>query len=304
MRHRFARMLIVGVVVALSVATIGEVAVAASTQVAVGRDGRLTLLILGSDRRAGLSGERTDTMMVVTIDPRLHRPVAVSIPRDTARFPNALGYTGKVNDLFHQYDRTRTRAGALQAVKRDFAAALRIEIDYAVLVDFRGFNALIDKIGGIDITLAQTYRDARFQWAANGRRHVGVTFKAGLNHLNGARALIFARSRKGCCPGGGDFGRASRQQMVIMATIRKVAARGPAALPALMTSVRRHIETDLPWTAAPGVYSLVSRANFGLTQRTVFKPSGYATHIPGTTRYLLKLAVVRGYTHRWFAVAR
>jgi LCP family protein required for cell wall assembly len=304
MRHTITRLLIVALMVVTSVVTVGDVALAASTAVAVGRDGRLTILILGSDRRVGLSGERTDTMMVVSTDARTHRPVAVSIPRDTARFPNALRYTGKVNSLFERYLRTRSRAASLRAMKADFSAALAIEIDYVVMIKFYGFSALINKIGGIDIRLTQRYSDSRFQWALNGRKHVGISFPAGLNHMNGPQALMFARSRKGCCPGGGDFGRAVRQQTVILAAIAKVRSRGLGAFPALLSLSTRAVETDMPWTAGAGVFNLVSRINTGLTQRAVFKPTTYATHIAGTTAYQLKLTAVRAYTRKWFAPVR
>ena len=125
-----------------------------------------------------------------------------------------------------------------------------------------------------------------------------MTFPAGVNHLNGQRALIFARTRKG----DNDFERARRQQQLIIATVDKVRAKGLAILPALLRVGRNgdYIRTDLPLTLAPQIYRLINAADAAHATQVVFGPRTWASSTGGTA-FALKINKVREWTARWMA---
>lgn len=262
-----------------------------------GRDGRLTILLLGSDYRPAHPGNRTDTIMVVSVVPETGAVSALSIPRDTARFPLPGGgvYGPKINGLYQHYlARLGRRDKAAEAMKRTVGSALGVEIDSYVVTGFEGVRRLIDAVGGVDVTLARPVRDP-YYWV--NARTQGIYFPAGVNHLNGKRALIFARTRKG----DNDFERARRQQQLVAAGVEAVRERGLARLPQLLVTAARFVRTDLPLVEAPRIFEIVANAKLGKARRVVLSPTRYATGIAGTYSYQLRLGVVRDLVARWFA---
>jgi LCP family protein required for cell wall assembly len=261
----------------------------------LGLDGRFTLLLLGSDYRPSSRGNRTDTIMLVSISPTDDSVAAVSIPRDTARFPLPDGtvFEPKINELYQSTIRRVGKGEAGAEIRRLIGSTLGVEIDAYALIGLFGVTVLVDEIGGVDVTLDTTYHDP-FYWV---NAHTqGVTFPAGVNHLDGARALIFARTRKG----DSDFQRVRRQQQLVLAVAEKVLKRGLASVPALLQLGKRWVSTDLPVDQAAAIFELVASADLGHVRQDVFGPR-YATKIPGTVNYELDLTKVRALVARWFA---
>jgi hypothetical protein len=111
--------------------------------------------------------------------------------------------------------------------------------------------------------------------------------------------LIFARSRKG----DNDFGRARRQQILIMAALDKARTVGPSAIPELLAVADRALRTDLPLDRAPELLELFSTVDLSKTKRTVFGPRTYATGTVGGA-FALKLDVCRTWIAKNFPPAR
>lgn len=266
----------------------------------VGSDGRFTVLLLGSDARPGLSGERTDMIMVATIDPATGRLATVSLPRDMEGVPIGDGqtYHGKITGLFQDYElHGASRQEALRKTKDALAYAFGIEIDHYALIKFPGVVSLIDRIGGVDIQLKARFEDPTAHITTNGRR--GLHLRAGLIHMNGKLALAFARSRHTTT----DFDRARRQQLIISATIQKVRDAGVDALPALADFAISQIETDLPLSAAPAVFALGQRADLSHRKGVVLEPSRYAANGSVLYSFFMKVDAVRALFDRIFAPA-
>ncbi len=265
----------------------------------LGQDGRLTILFLGSDYRKGHAGNRTDMIMVASIDATANTISVASIPRDTARFPLPGGgiYEPKVNALYESLVASKgSSIEALREMKRIFGAALDVEIDSAAVIGFKGVVELIDALGGVDVTLAKAVNDPTY-WLSADRR--GVYFPAGPNHLDGERALIFARTRKG----DNDFQRTRRQQLLIAAVAEAVRDRGLQHLPELLEIGSRMVTTDLPITQAPRIFEIVAAANIATRKGVVLGPRTYSGKIAGTSSYELKIPVVRDLMSKWFAPA-
>jgi LCP family protein required for cell wall assembly len=241
----------------------------------LGSDGRLTVLLLGTDYRPAHPGNRTDAIMVVSIDPTTGKSAAFSVPRDVADFPlpKSGNYGPKVNGLYQHLESTMGDGG--QGMKQAVGRAFGIEIDRYVLIGFTGVSRLVGAVGGVDVTLAQPYYDP-FYWVNN--HHQGWGLPAGKSHLNAADALIFARSRKG----DSDFQRAKRQQMLVMAAVAKVRTRGLAQLPALLQIAKDTVRTDLPLDRMADLYGLFSTVNLDVAKHVVFGPTKYAFRAGGT----------------------
>jgi LCP family protein required for cell wall assembly len=242
----------------------------------VGSDGRLTVLILGSDYREGVIGARTDAIIVATLNPKSGRVVLVSLPRDTVNVPIAPGrtYAGRINSLFWEYERDLGKTKpALKKVKRDLAYAFGTEIDYYALVEFDGLVRLINSIGGVDVTLAESLIDPTMHIGQN-----GLKLKAGERDLDGRKALAFSRSRHSDT----DYDRSRRQHQVLSAAAQKVRKRGADQLPSLVDVARKKVVTDMPLRAAPALLELGATANLDKVRSIVLEPGRYARQLAGS----------------------
>ncbi len=230
----------------------------------LGRDGRFTILLLGSDSRPSHPGIRTDTIVVASVDPVTRRAAAVSIPRDTVNFPLSGGrtYRGKINALYQALGHTTRSPGT--ALRKIVGTALGIEIDAYVVVGFDGFRKLVNNVRGLDVYVARSFYDS-------------------------------ARTRHA----DSDYARARRQQQLIVAAVGKVRSRGLAGLTMLLTASRGLVKTDLPLSYAPLIFAMVSRADVGHAHQTVFGPRAFALSIGGYNN-VLRLAACRAWIRRYF----
>jgi LCP family protein required for cell wall assembly len=261
----------------------------------LGLDGRFTILLLGSDFRGSSPGNRTDTIMIVSVVPGDGAVSVVSIPRDTAQFPLPDGtvWQSKLNGLYPATIKRVGRDRAGTELRGMIGGTLGVEIDAYALIGMVGLTTLIDAVGGVDVVLDAAVHDP-YYWTNDGVQ--GVSFAAGKNHLNGERALIFARTRKG----DSDFQRVRRQQQLVQAVAEKVLKRGASALPALLDMARKWVITDVGIDKAMALYELVAKADLDHVRRTVLGPK-YADKIPGTVDYRLRLDEVRPLIAAWYA---
>jgi len=210
--------------------------------------GRVNLLVMGIDQRKGQEGYwRTDTMLIVTVDPEAQTVGMISIPRDL--WVPIWGYdiTNRINTA-HYYGDYYAYPGGGPALARDTVAYnLGIPIHHYVRLNFTSFEKLIDEIGGIDIYVEKTINDSQYPDENYG--YDPFYLPAGQHHLDGQTALKYARTRHGS----NDFARAKRQQQVILAARDQVAnlgqlprliANGPDILNALGDSVHTDLTLD------------------------------------------------------------
>jgi polyisoprenyl-teichoic acid--peptidoglycan teichoic acid transferase len=249
----------------------------------LGRDGRLTILLLGSDHRKGVIGERLDAIIVATINPRNGKVAMASLPRDTVGVPIADGrvYPGRINALFWELERqTGKRDVALRRFTDALAYAFDTEIDHYALVRFRGFERLVESLGGVQVELATDFVDPSMRVGPRGLR-----LKAGTRRLNGKQALAFARSRHT----DSDYERSRRQQQVLGAAVTRVRELGAASLPALVKAAGRSLETSIPPESAPALLALGQRADVASFRSIVLAPVTFAA--PGPILYTIRMRV-------------
>ena len=250
----------------------------------LGDDGRLSVLILGSDARAGLAGARTDAIIVASIDPTTGNVAMASMPRDTVNVPIAPGkvYGGRINALYGEFLRsTGKERKALKMTRQAFEYAFDTEIDYYAMVEFTGLVRLINGIGGVEVTLDKPLIDPTMHIGKKGLR-----LKAGTRSLDGKTALAFSRSRHS----DSDYFRAGRQQQVIAAAAVKVRDRGISALPALIELAQSKLVTDFPLSAAPALFELADIAKLNKPKSVVLAPGRWAR--PAAQLYTIAPRVV------------
>jgi polyisoprenyl-teichoic acid--peptidoglycan teichoic acid transferase len=204
----------------------------------------ITVLLLGSDQRPGESGpSRTDTVIVARIDPGLRRIALLSLPRDLIVEIPGYGY-GRINAAHVYGDIDPSLGGGLALARTTVSSLISAPIDYAVLVDFEGFIGLIDAIGGVDINVPTALYDSAYPTMDYG--YMEVYFEPGDQHMDGQRALQYARTRHM----DSDFQRARRQQEIMLAAARRIQGQNPLELidsiAAATTALRGYVYTDLP----------------------------------------------------------
>jgi LCP family protein required for cell wall assembly len=205
---------------------------------------RVNILLLGIDQREGQYGPwRTDTMIVLTIDPENNTAGMLSIPRDL--WVSIPGYEeNRINTAHYTGDLEDYPGGGPALAIKTVQYNLGISIHYYVRVNFNGFVEAIDTIGGIDIYVEEEIYDPEYPDEADGFDPLYIP--AGSQHMDGELALKYARTRHT----GSDFDRLRRQQQVIM-TVRDKVLRFDLLsellpkLPDLLKTVGEAIQTDL-----------------------------------------------------------
>lgn len=176
--------------------------------------GRVTVLVVGLDLRDYEEGSasRTDTMMLLTVDPATRTAGMLSIPRDL--WVNIPGFDyGKINTAYYIGEVYDLPGGGPAMAIQTVEQLLGVPINYYAQIDFAAFVAFIDQIGGIEVEVPEEITVDPVG------PHNTVTLQAGMQKLDGATALAYARNRDTF---GGDFDRAARQQQVILAIRNRV----------------------------------------------------------------------------------
>jgi polyisoprenyl-teichoic acid--peptidoglycan teichoic acid transferase len=208
---------------------------------------RITILIMGVDNRPDerVEATRTDTIIVLTVNPATGAAGMLSIPRDLLITVPALGKPAKINTV-HVLGYLNNYPGGGPAMLKDtISNMIGYPIDYYVRVNFDGFRQIIDLIGGIDIDVPKDIDDPLYP--DNNYGYEGFQIKAGHYHMDGALALKYARTRHA----DSDYGRASRQQQVIVAVKDKLQQPGQIAallprIPGLALALSNSVQTDMP----------------------------------------------------------
>lgn len=187
---------------------------------------KVNFLILGLDQRADNLEQTllTDSMIFTSFDLKNKTITAISIPRD-------LWYQSlqtKINALYF-YGEEREKGKGMEFVSRELSQMIGQKIDYALLINYSDLVSFVDNLGGVDVSIAKGFTDEKypnpefFTSSASISSYITISFKQGLNHLNGERALQFVRSRNSLDPEeGGDLERSSRQIMLLNGVFKRL----------------------------------------------------------------------------------
>lgn len=188
----------------------------------------ISLLLLGTDTGADgrITKGNSDTIMVVTINPKTKKTVITSIPRDT--LAEMVGTkTTNVQKLNAAYN-----IGGSTMAKASVSKLLNIPIDYYATLNMGGLKQIVDAVGGVTITSPMKVS------------YDHITITKGQHHLNGKQALTYTRMRYQ--DPRGDYGRQLRQQQVMKAVLAKLAnTKTLARYNQLLSSLSNNLRTDL-----------------------------------------------------------
>lgn len=164
-------------------------------------DEMIHIMLVGMDDRDGATRGHSDTMVLCSVNPKTKKIIMTSFMRDLwVTIPHPQGaYDYKMNQAYFD--------GGFDLLKETVKFNFGVEIEDFVMVEFASFAAMIDELGGVDITLNEDEADY-----LNRNYNAGVT--AGSNHLTGQIALAYSRIRTSNSQDS-DFNRVNRQQNVL-----------------------------------------------------------------------------------------
>jgi len=234
---------------------------------------RTNILITGIDtREKGSSTFLTDTIMVLSYDHKTGFVYMISFPRDiVVTYENYYGelVKSKINELYYS-------GGAIEdhheegvlTLQKELEKITGLTIHYNAMITLKGFVDLIDKLGGVDITLTEDVSDvypiSELTEVYKKSKCVATVFvedgqycqwvlKAGKNHLDGQSALVYARSRKYSS----DWVRAARQQEVISAVRAKITSSSTLSNPQKLFDIVATLKDNIK-TSKYGVNDLLA----------------------------------------------
>ena len=207
----------------------------------------MNILLLGSDSRDGenrnywspdISGERSDTTILLHLSPNRDRAVAISFPRDSmVQVPQCEKKNGqKVPAFFGMINAAFAYAGA-SCTWKTIESTTDIHIDHYVKIDFTGFKRVVDALGGVEICVPHAVNDPR----------ANLSLRAGRQVVRGNDALGYVRTRYGLGDGS-DLERIQRQQKFMASVVNKATSSSmltdPPRVYKFLDAVTKSIATD------------------------------------------------------------
>ena len=253
---------------------------------------RLNILLIGTDQRPNEGTYNTDTLIVVSIDPTTKQVAMFSLPRDSTDVPLPPGplrnayasyggvYPNKINSLFTTV-RGRPdlvpgtgRTRGYNGLKEVLGNLYNLDIKYFVEVNFEGFKKVVDDLGGVTINVQVPVQDDGYP--SDTGRSSRVYIPAGIQHMTGAQALVYARSRHKS----DDFDRGARQQRVLTSLREQadVTAIIPR-IPQLLADVKTTVRTDIPQDQLARLAGLASSVDSKNIRSYVFSYPRYGTQV-------------------------
>jgi polyisoprenyl-teichoic acid--peptidoglycan teichoic acid transferase len=224
---------------------------------------RVNVLVMGIDQREvdKEPAYRTDTMIVLTLDPVTLHAGMLSIPRDL--WVPIPGYdNGRINTANFIGDAYDYPGGGPALARKTVESLLGVPINYYARVNFTAFEAFIDRVGGISVDVPEDIYDP--EYPTNDYRTEVFSIDKGVHNLDGATALKFARTRHSLL--NGDFDRARNQQLVLLALKEKVS--NPQVLlsllssaPEVITELGGAVKTDLTLDQVQQLAALVQKVD-------------------------------------------
>jgi polyisoprenyl-teichoic acid--peptidoglycan teichoic acid transferase len=201
---------------------------------------RITVVAMGLTQRT-TEPARTDTLLVMDIDPGAHRINMLSVPRDLwVTFPGQYG-EGKLAIPY--------ALGGPKLTAYTLEQALNIPVDYTISMKFQGFMKLVDAMGGVDVNVPQELKDPSYP-CLTGYDYCPIDIKKGMQHMSGKTALEFVRERHAFTQQ--DLARVQDQQAFSEAVKRRLISPTTWPLyPRILSTLKSALITHMPLNALP-----------------------------------------------------
>jgi LCP family protein required for cell wall assembly len=206
---------------------------------------RINILLLGYGGPGHDGPFLTDTMILASIEPQQKLVTLFSVPRDFY-FTTSVG--NKINAAYAEGLKDgKDPLGGGEDAESAVSKISGQSIPYFAAIDFSGAVEAVNEVGGLDINVPDTFTDYSFPNDATNGYLPPLTFTAGEQHMDGTRALEFARSRHAAGSEGSDFARSRRQQLVLEAFKNKLQTSGsnPITIVSLVNTLANHFNTNI-----------------------------------------------------------
>ncbi|WP_075982978.1 polyisoprenyl-teichoic acid--peptidoglycan teichoic acid transferase TagU [Bacillus massilinigeriensis] len=225
-------------------------------QVSLNNAKPFSVLLMGVDERSGDRG-RSDTLIVMAVNPKAQSVKMISIPRDTRTLIVGRGTQDKIN---HSY-----AFGGEEMTVNTVENFLNIPVDYYIKMNMEGFVDIVDAVGGISVDNSFSFSQDQY------------SFAEGKLDLNGKEALAYARMRKK--DPNGDFGRQQRQRQVIEGVLEKGANLSSVnKIDDILEAIGKNVETDLTFDEMKVIQKNYKEARHNIDQIQI---QGQGTKING-----------------------
>jgi polyisoprenyl-teichoic acid--peptidoglycan teichoic acid transferase len=235
-------------------------------------DGRVNVLLLGM-RGANMPGGGllADSIMVASLDTKNNKVAMISVPRDLyVQIPDTSEH-GKINSVYSHWESGGQGKG-IPEMEKMMQTITGLRIDHAIAINFTGFQKLIDAVGGVDVRLPKAFYETQ-QFVEGNECGGSFTLPAGTNHLNGEKALCYARARVQT----NDFDRSKRQQVILKSLKEKLISLGTLAdfnkMNNILNIVGDNVKTDMTPDEMKGFYEQYSNMKDADIVQRVFENS-------------------------------
>jgi LCP family protein required for cell wall assembly len=202
----------------------------------LGTSDRVNLLVMGYGGSGHAGAYLTDSMVVMSLLPSNSHTTLVSVPRDLwVQIPEGSGNYGKINAVYENASNNNANpAAGGDAAAKKLSLVTGMNVQYWLTINFTGFKDFINAIGGIDVYVPDSFNACypKNDDASVDASWIKVQFNKGMQHMDGATAIEYARAREPlevCGKGTSknqaeltDFARSARQQIIIKAALTKV----------------------------------------------------------------------------------
>lgn len=233
-------------------------------------DNRVNLLLLGMGGVGHEGATLTDTIVFASVRPSDGKVALLSIPRDLQVWMPRYSEYRRINTANAYAERDDPGEGGA-AASEIVSSILGQHIHYYLRVDFKAFEQIIDTIGGIEVGVEHAFYDPFYPDDNFG--YAPVAFEAGVQTMNGERALKFVRSRHGTNGEGNDFARARRQQKVLFALKERLLSFDvllrPNRMKTILESLQNNIRTNIEFWEGMRLANLIRNVAVGQIQSVV-----------------------------------
>lgn len=244
-----------------------------STDDLQGENGRVNLLILGISGEERAGDDLTDTIIFASVSPQTGNTLLLSLPRDIW----LASMRAKLNTAYH-YGNQKKPGGGLVLAKAAVAEILDQPVNYGLVINFKGFEQIIDILGGVTIDVENSFDDYLYPIPGKENDECGgdpeyrcryehLHFDAGDQTMDGERALKYVRSRFAEGEEGTDYARSHRQQRLMVAIKNKLLSfkvlANPFKVVQLIKVLEQNFETDIPQKDWGGMAKLLLKMRAG-----------------------------------------